>query len=429
VTRVRALTIAGLATAGTVTGDTGTDGDDVMVVGPGQKSIQTGAGNDLVCIRLGADVRRYLFLDTGAGDDEVHNETTASDRDLTVYLGTGSDTFVGSDATADFVAAGISDFADRTSDTEKDVIDTRGGNDAVTSGTAVPGTPNPDVITTGAGDDGVRWAGEQTGDPVDLGAGDNRLTLNTGWTGDVDVDAPGGVVTAASRPVLRWTGGVTDWGLEYANSRTTFTGSDLDEYLTYFPSQAAGSDPDVPDPKRRLEADMGAGDDRLELLDAAAGSWTGGPGDDRLGGPRCGGLDVRLGTRFECRDGDFGGTSFSAAIDAWERVSASGDRVRVVGTNGAERIEINADRGRVEARGGRDVVTTGSDRDRRPDRRPIVLLGGRGADHLTGSYGNERLVGGSGNDVLRGRQGRDLAEGGPGRDRCVAEIRRSCERR
>ena len=51
----------------TVTGDSGTPGDDVMVVGPGQRSVETGAGNDLVCIRLGDDVRRYLFLDTGAG--------------------------------------------------------------------------------------------------------------------------------------------------------------------------------------------------------------------------------------------------------------------------------------------------------------------------------------------------------------------------
>ncbi len=412
-----------------MTGDSGTPGDDVMVVGPGQKSVDTGAGNDLVCIRLGDDVRRYLFLDTAAGDDEVHNETTASDRDLTVYLGTGSDSFVGSDATAEFVAAGISDFPDRTGDTEEDVIDTRGGNDAVTSGTPVAGTPNRDVITTGPGDDGVTWAGEQTGPPVDLGDGNNRFALVGGWTGDIGIDGPAGVVTAASRPVLRWTGGVTAWRLAYTNSRTAFSGSDLGEYLTYDASQAVGRDPNTSDPERRLDADMGAGDDRLELLDAAGGSWTGGLGEDRLGGPRCVGVDVRLGARFECRGGDVDGTSFSATIDAWERVSAAGARVSVVGTNGAEHIAISANRGRVEARGGRDIVTTGSDHDRRPDQRPIVLLGGRDADHLTGGYGNERLVGGSGNDVLRGRQGRDLAEGGPGRDRCVAEIRRGCERR
>lgn len=412
----------------TVEGDTGTEGDDVMLVGPGQKSVSTGSGIDLVCIRLGNDVRRYFFLDTGAGDDVVHNETTASRRSATVFLGTGADTFVGSDATQDFVYTGSGTSA-RTDDTEKDVVDTRGGNDFVNTGSVAPGVANPDAIATGDGNDGVDWAGEQAGDPVDLGAGGNRLVLNAGWTGDVHIDAPAGLVTAASRPVLRWTGGVTSWSLAYANSRTTFTGSGLGEYLTYDPSQTIGGDPNAIDPQRRVDADMGAGDDRLELLDAAGGAWTGGQGKDRLGGPRCHEVRVRLGHRFECQDVDRARTPFSATIDAWERLGASGDRVHVIGTNAGETIRISARSGRVDARGGRDVVTTGSSSTRRKDRRPIVLLGGRGADRLTGGYGNERLVGGRGNDVLRGGRGRDLAEGGPGRDRCTAEIRRSCERR
>src|SRR5688500_14761555 len=64
--------------ATTVAGDAGTDGDDVMVVGPGQRSVSTGAGNDLVCVRLGDDTRRSFYLDAGPGDDVVHNETVAS---------------------------------------------------------------------------------------------------------------------------------------------------------------------------------------------------------------------------------------------------------------------------------------------------------------------------------------------------------------
>ncbi len=438
------LTCQGRAVS--VEGDTGTEGDDVMVVGPGQKSVSTGAGNDLVCIRLGDDVRRYFFLDTGPGDDVVHNETTSSKRSVTVYLGAGADTYVGSDATADFVTTGTGAVT-RTDDTERDAVDTRGGNDFVLTGSAAPGVTNPDVVTTGDGDDALDWAGEQTGTPVDLGPGYNRITLNSGWLGDVDVDAPAGIVSAGSRPVLRWAGGVTDWRLAYANSRTTFTGADLDEYVTYDPSQAVGGDPNVSDPQRRLDASMGDGDDRLELLAAAGGSWTGGPGEDRLGGPRCAGVDVRLGHRFVCRGGDFDGTRFSASIDAWERVDAAGDQVHVVGTNKGETIGIFARRGSVEARAGRDVVTTGSSATRHKNRRPIVLRGGRGADRLTGDYGNERLLGGPGNDVLRGKRGhdqmwggegddrllggpgRDHAWGGPGRDRCVAEVRRSCERR
>lgn len=190
----------------TVEGDTGTDGDDVMVVGPGQRSASAGAGNDLVCIRLRDDLRASFFLGAGPGDDVVHNESTDSTRYVSVSLDTGADTYVGSDASRENVSTGVDSWGG-TRDTEKDVVDTRGGNDSVSTGSVAPGTPNPDVISTGSGDDGVDWAGEQIGDPLDLGPGENRLTLRSGWAGaDVSIDAPGGLVTAGSRPVLRWTG-------------------------------------------------------------------------------------------------------------------------------------------------------------------------------------------------------------------------------
>ncbi|MBL0747878.1 calcium-binding protein [Nocardioides baculatus] len=423
----------------TVTGDAGTPGDDVMVVGPGQKSVDTGAGNDLVCIRLDDSVRRYLFLGTGDGDDEVHNETVASKRSLTVYLGSGSDTYVGSDATGEFVAAGTSDFADST-DTERDVIDTRGGNDTVTSGTAVAGTRNSDVISTGAGDDGVNWAGEQTGPAIDLGDGDNRLRLTSGWSGsDVSIDAPRGVVAVDSRPVLRWSGPVTSWGLEYSHLRTTFTGADVGEYLTFWPTQAADGGPSpVGDARLRLDADMGGGDDRIEMLDAAGGDRIGGPGRDRLGMPRCRVADVRLGIGYDCTDESRARTAYSGSLDAWETISVAGGRSKVIGTNGPDTIRVYTRTARVEGRGGADVLSSSSDRTAKASRVPFVLIGGSGADRLQGGYSNEKLVGGRGNDTMLGGPGEDRIFGGPGRDRavgqggrdrCVAEVRRSCELR
>lgn len=424
----------------TVTGDTGTSGDDVMVVGPGQKSVSTGSGNDLVCVRLGDDVRRYLFLDTGPGDDVVHNETTSSARSLTTYLGTGSDTFVGSDATDDFVAAGTSDFADDTGDTEKDVIETRGGDDSVTSGSPVTGTPNPDVVSTGAGDDGVTWAGDQTGATLDLGVGDNRLALNAGWSGtDVDIDAPRGVVAVDARPVLRWTGPVASYRLEYAYLRTSFTGTDLGENLWFWPTQAArGTTSPVGDPRLRLEADMGGGDDVIEMLDPAGGDLVGGPGEDRLGMPRCSVVRVRLGDGYTCTDETRDRTAYAGSMDAWETLSVAGGHADVVGTDRADTIRSFTRTARVAGRGGPDVLTSSSDRTAKPRRVPIVLLGGAGTDRLRGGYSNERLVGGPGNDVLLGGPGEDRLVGGPGRDRavgqggrdrCNAEVRLSCERR
>ena len=116
--------------------------------------------------RLGDDLGASFFLDAGAGDDVVHNETTASIRWVSVTLGTGADTYVGSDASRETVRTGA-DLSGGTTDTEKDVVDTRGGDDSVSTGSVTPGTPNADLISTGSGDDGVRWAGEQVGDPLD----------------------------------------------------------------------------------------------------------------------------------------------------------------------------------------------------------------------------------------------------------------------
>ena len=147
----------------TVEGATGTAGDDVMVVGPGHRNADAGAGDDVVCIRLGDDLRSSFFLAAGPGDDTVHNETTASARFTTVFLGTGADTYLGSEG-REVVSTGVDSFGG-TDDTEKDLVDARGGNDVVTTGSVTPGTPNPDVVATGSGDDGVVWARRAHGCP------------------------------------------------------------------------------------------------------------------------------------------------------------------------------------------------------------------------------------------------------------------------
>jgi Ca2+-binding RTX toxin-like protein len=381
---------------------------------------------------------------SAAGGEEVvsyfvHHETTASERVAYVVLGAGADTYLGSDASKDYVTTG-SDSASGTTDADKDVVDTRGGDDVVTSGSVAPGTPNPDVISTGEGDDAVSWAGEQAGGQVDLGSGENSLRLRSGWAGaDIDIDARSGLVTADTRPVLRWTGDVVAYTLQYAHLRTTFTGTDLDEYVTFWPSQSDQDGPPsaVGDPGLRLDADMGAGDDRLQLLDTAGGDWVGGPGRDKLGMSRCQVADVRLGRGYQCTDETRARTPYSGAMDAWEKITVPGWHLRVTGTPRADDIRTFGARNRIDGRGGDDLIAIPTVAGVGRKALVGIVNGGAGDDVIRGSYLRDRLLGGSGNDrihgkrsvdVIRGGAGRDRAVGGPGRDRCSAEVRRSCER-
>jgi hypothetical protein len=183
---------------------------------------------------------------------------------------------------------------------------------------------------------------------------------------------------------------------------------------------------------------MGGGDDRLEMLDTAGGSWVGGSGRDRLGMPRCQVADVRLGVGYECDDESRAHTAYTGAMDAWEKLSVPGRRLRVVGTRGPDTIEAYGARNHVDGRGGDDVLAVPSGAGVGSKVLMGVVRGGPGDDVIRGSYLRDRLLGGSGNDrihgdrsddVIRGGTGRDRAVGGRGRDRCSAEVRRTCEGR
>ena len=444
----------------TVQGASGTAGDDVMVVGPDQKSVNTGAGADVVCIRLTDDdsVKRDLFLDTGPGDDVVHNETTSSRRDVGVLLGAGADTFLGAE-TGEVVYAGPGLGGDST-DTERDVIDTRGGDDFVATGSEASGAGNPDVVSTGTGDDRVELAGQQVDGPLDLGEGDNRLSLVEGWVGDVAIDAPSGTVTAGGTTVLRWSGTVGAYELTFPNLRTSFVGTDADEIVTYWPEvgTADGSSSVPLDPDRRLDVDLRGGDDRLNMWDSASGSMIGGAGRDMLhGGGWCRVSEVRLGSTYDCEVRRRTTVHYSSTIDVWEKAVVLADDVDVVGSVGPDVITVGGrKRIRLDGRGGDDVLTTIGSAGAGRNPRPAVVRGGAGDDELRGGHLADRLVGGPGDDLARanggddvvfggagrdrlsggkdddtllGGPGRDRADGQKGRDRCVAEVRRSCERR
>lgn len=61
------------------------------------------------------------------------------------------------------------------------------------------------------------------------------------------------------------------------------------------------------------------------------------------------------------------------------------------------------------------------------------LVGGAGDDALFGLGSDDTLLGGDGEDILDGdsryyTRGEDFADGGADSDRCMAELKRNCER-
>lgn len=445
----------------TVAGDVGTAGDDVMVVGSTATGVaSSGAGNDLVCIRVTSSREPLTFgIDAGPGDDRLVNESTDDNTRVTVVLGSGADTYLGSNVTGELVVGGATGWsrAGDTSDVETDVIDTGGGNDVVYSGSVNPGVRNPDRITLGDGDDGLHWAGDQSGPAVDFGAGRGFMALYPGWYGtDLSVDAGARTATVDGRRVLAWTGDVTSYSLRIDSLRTTFTGTDADESLLYAVAHPGTPGAAIlPDPARRLDADMAAGDDSITEWEFVGGSLVGGPGDDSLRAGRCLEADVRLGETFTCLAAYSPRVVYTPTLDAWEEIQVPGGLVSVVGTPGPDRVIAAGSRVRVLGGGGDDWLAASGSRSQ--ERRPwmVILDGGPGDDTVSGGYGHDKLIGGSGKDRLagssgddlllggggadrlwagigrdevRGGQGRDRANGEAGRDRCVAEVRRSCER-
>lgn len=430
----------------TVVGSSGTEGDDVMVVVP-QLGVTAQAlgGNDLICIVAAPEgVIRSVVVDAGAGDDTVVNESTdVEDVWYTTILGAGADSYTGLDAVIpsnpqaspfyETVFAGVRDLptgsVEGSLDVDVDVIDTRGGNDVVHSGTTTPGATNNDTVLTGTGDDTVEWAGERRGaGTLDVGTGANTLAVHPGWQGtSTMVSGPARAAIVDGRTVLRWEGSVARYEVGVHTRDQSFTGTNADETLVLASRTVGG----------RRVISMGRGDDHLALYSMGSGRVTGGPGRDSYSGTGCSTATVRIGGTFACVPLGDGATRHTFGFDDFEDLVLTGADVTVVGGAADEKIKVVASRIRVRGRGGDDVLNANASGALRGDH-PVVLAGGTGADRVVGSPASDRLLGGRGNDTLFGGGRSDEILGGPGRDkgfgqlgrdRCVAEVRRSCERR
>src|SRR4029079_16830496 len=164
----------------------GTSGDDVIVapIGP-YGTVQGLGGNDTICLVDGLPstlADQSVTVLAGAGNDSVVNESVGFPGILTVELGARAHRYVGADY-GERVSGASSD--PQVPDTESDTIETRGGNDDITSGS--PGVADADTIATGSGDDRVVYQGA-AGGTLDNGPDADYLLFTNGWTGELAVD-------------------------------------------------------------------------------------------------------------------------------------------------------------------------------------------------------------------------------------------------
>jgi Ca2+-binding RTX toxin-like protein len=436
----------------TVVGN-GTEHDDVLVIDwePDVAYLGKG-GDDLICIRSAPREEIYgIAVDAGPGDDTVVNEVTDDDVWVTTTLGSGSDTYYGMDRAIpddpraspfhETVFAGERDLTraglGETLDTEPDTIDTGAGEDVVHSGSTAPGATNDDTVRLGPGDDTLYWGGEQSAarpGVVDVGTGADLLEVEPGWRGTTVVfDGGAKVATTDGRPVLRWSGDVHRYTLLLDHADVSFVGSDADESVSM--AAPATSNPGAVRTGRR-SAWMGAGDDALGVAVWGTGTLDGGPGRDSFSSSSCLRADVRMGSTFRCTPSDESST-YSFGFDRWEDLFVVAGDVKVVGTPGPDKVKVKAARARVRGLGGDDVLNANRGYGPASIVPSVVVAGGGGDDRVVGSWARDRLLGGRGDDklfgesagdVILGGRGRDRAFGQHGRDRCVAEVRRSCER-
>lgn len=368
----------------------GTAGPDVIVVAAPGSRVESGAGDDLICV----DAAQATKVDAGEGDDGVYvRDVSAYTKMRVETLGPGDDTFVGGPG-ADKVT-GTGD-GPPTYDQGHDQIATRGGSDYVLVGSEGYGAHHVDV-DLGRGNDYLgTYSDGVTADSTLLGGlGYDRLDLRPDYqVPDIVVDARSHTIeSGGSRIVSSWQS-LEDFNI--SGSSVRFEGTPGNDHVTIAASV--------------VDVTMRSGRDVVDLW-AAKGAVRGGAGRDKIIGDR-----RLMHVDLARRELVWGGnrvvlTSFQDASSADGEVTGSGeDNVIVVGRCGT-----------VRGGGGDDRIRQ-FDTDLsipRPTRcRFFAAYGGPGNDILRGSQGPDRLVGGTGRDVAYGLKGRDV---------CLVESAHDCE--
>ena len=396
--RGQAATIVG---GGAGTPISGTDGDDVIVTN-GEADVDSGAGDDLICV-TGAPDNAVVHVEAGEGADVVDTtQVRGADAAVVATLGPGADRFVGGPR-ADFVRAGTEDAQDR----------------------------DVDRIRTGAGDDDVTTGevGAVDADRVDLGAGRGLLRLESERSTGTLRAAQG----ADARVLLLSLRTAGRWVVDDRHDRATHDGRTMSTWTNFAVAEVHGlrraaihyvgtDGPDVPNIfGHAAGARLGSGDDDLILYDVTGltGAFAGGPGSDRV---RFWGEDElladldrgRLGTSLTAPGGTIHGVEDVVAL--WIGTA------RLVGNAAPNVFEIRVCQASVRTEAGNDRLKMRGDGPACPsipvEERGVRAFGGTGNDILHGSDYDDDLVGGPGRDQALGRDGVDY---------CRAEERIDCE--
>jgi hypothetical protein len=370
----------------------GTEGPDVVVTN-GSGDVETGGGDDLVCI-TGAAVRANgkkadPRLSTGPGRDRVDAALTKTP--FSTSLGAGPDEYDGGPG-PDVVVAGDQ------GGQALDPIWTAGGRDVVyVSGGA-------DVVDLGRNDDQLYVGGQAAGAVLHGGDGDDLLGIDL-----MPVEPHSWTLNNRTERLMRDGKVVTRWDSfthfrAAARGPITFVGSDLAEKLTL--GRAPSHGPFAFSPRRTsMDVRMGDGDDVFAFDGGMPGSrFDGGAGTDRLE------YEVSFSELVPHTDVLFDLSAgllrdrqpteeFSRRAVNFEDAALSNGKglTTIVGSEGANSLSTSFNGG-----------TTGS-------------------TTILGKGGDDKLIGGLGRDLLVGGPGRDVAKGGDGFDRCDAEVRQGCE--
>ncbi len=246
----------------------GTAGDDVVITG-GASRIDTGAGNDSICITGAGSV----VVNAGPGDDFVG--ARAHKGKTFVSLGFGDDRFFGGDG-PDRVWSQES--TNQTSSDDQDVILTYGGDDYVISGSST--APNSDVVLLGLGNDVLVTYGFSSGAQLSGGPGTNSYQPLPGpdARGDWTFDNVAGEALMDETTRLSWTSFQRFNLTALQGDRLRFLGSAAGEWVV------AGGTCEVVLRGRAGNDRLTVDDEGCNGLQAGDALLVGGAGNDRLRG-------------------------------------------------------------------------------------------------------------------------------------------------
>ena len=301
-------------------------------------------------------------------------------------------------------------------DGEPDVVSTGGGNDDVRADSSLSTTPvaDPDTIDLGPGDDHVSVGGVLTAEMTVVGGdGTDAIDITLPGTDGWVVDAARGALLDGAAPRLAFSGLESYAAVTVSGGHWRFVGTDSAERVSSFAGEL-------------VTADLRGGDDALSIFQGLGTQRTkvlfdGGPGHDLLDarGPNLKKKDVSLDLRRGRLAID---DSATGRAERFEDADVTGAQVEVTGTRKGNSVVAESCRvATIRGLGGDDRLTLV--RFNAHSCAHVVVrtaVGGGGDDVLTGTEDRDRLDGGPGRDRADGRGGRDLCPG--------VEIRKRCER-